>query len=45
MSTPRLKFNGKDITLDDRIVTCGRTPDNVIAFTDEAIVSRYLAEI
>src|SRR6185503_11527572 len=45
MSTPRLKFNGKDITLDDRIVTCGRAADNVIAFTDDANVSRYHAEI
>jgi hypothetical protein len=45
MSRPRLKFNGKEIALDDRIVNCGRAPDNIVAFTDDANVSRYHAEI
>jgi hypothetical protein len=45
MPNPRIKFDGKEIELGDRLVTCGRGSDNTIAFTDDANVSRYHAEI
>jgi hypothetical protein len=45
MTNARVKFNGFETELSDDITTCGRAPDNVVAFTDDANVSRYHAEI
>lgn len=45
MPKPRIKFDGKEVELGDRLVTCGRASDNTIAFPDDANVSRYHAEI
>lgn len=45
MSQARVIFDGQEIELGDRIVTCGRAPDNSVAFTDDGNVSRYHAEI
>ena len=45
MSEARVKFSGREIVLDDRLITSGRATDNDIAFSDDANVSRYHAEI
>jgi pSer/pThr/pTyr-binding forkhead associated (FHA) protein len=45
MPDARLKFNDQEIEIGDRIITCGRAPDNTIAFPDDSNVSRYHAEI
>jgi hypothetical protein len=45
MPAARIKFNGNEIELGDRLVTSGRSPDNTIAFPDDANVSRYHLEI
>jgi len=45
MPGARIKFDDREIELSDEIVTCGRAGDNTVAFTDDANVSRYHAEI
>jgi hypothetical protein len=45
MSTARIKFEGKEIELGDRIVTCGRAAENDISFVNDSNVSRFHAEI
>ena len=45
MPDARVKFNGQEVEIGDRIITCGRAPDNIVAFTDDANISRYHAEI
>src|SRR5881227_1421626 len=45
MPEARLKFKDQAVSLSNQIVTCGRAPDNVISFADDANVSRYHIEI
>jgi pSer/pThr/pTyr-binding forkhead associated (FHA) protein len=45
MPDARIKFNGQEVEIGDRIITCGRAPDNIVAFTEDANISRYHAEI
>jgi hypothetical protein len=45
MPEPKIKFNGREIVLGDRLITAGRSSDNDIAFVEDSNVSRYHAEI
>ena len=45
MSEARIKFNGKELAIGETLITCGRAADNIVAFPDDANVSRYHAEI
>jgi len=45
MANARAKTDGREIDLGDGIATCGRAPDNTIAFPEDSNVSRYHAEI
>ncbi|MDQ6788562.1 MAG: FHA domain-containing protein [Acidobacteriota bacterium] len=45
MADAKIKFDGKEITLGEKITTIGRAPDNTIAFPSDSNVSRYHAEI
>jgi hypothetical protein len=45
MPDSNVKFDGQEIALGSGIITCGRTPDNTIAFPSDSNVSRYHAEI
>jgi hypothetical protein len=45
MPAARIKFDGREIEVGDTMVTCGRAGDNTVAFTGDANVSRYHAEI
>jgi pSer/pThr/pTyr-binding forkhead associated (FHA) protein len=45
MPEARIKFNDREIMLNDRLITCGRASDNDIAFPEDSNVSRYHAEI
>ena len=45
MSNAKLKFDGKEIALDEAVSTLGRASDNTVACINDANVSRYHAEI
>src|SRR3954468_14507003 len=45
MADARIKFNGREISIGDSVVTAGRAPDNSIAFVEDPNVSRYHVEI
>lgn len=45
MLSAKLKFDGKQTEIYEGVTTIGRASDNNIAFTDNANVSRYHAEI
>ena len=45
MSNAKLKFDGKEIAIDQAVVTLGRASDNTVAFINDSNVSRYHAEI
>ena len=45
MPQARLKFDGGELELGNRVVTLGRASDNTVAFPDDDKVSRYHAEI
>lgn len=45
MTNAKLKFDGKEIALDQAISTLGRASDNTVACINDANVSRYHAEI
>ncbi len=45
MLDAKLKFDGREITLDRDVITIGRVPDNDVSFPEDSNVSRYHAEI
>jgi hypothetical protein len=45
MPEARVKFDGQEISLGDKVVSCGRSPENDIPFAGDSNVSRYHAEI
>lgn len=45
MANAKIKFDGKEIALDENITTIGRASDNTISFPADSNVSRYHAEI
>ena len=45
MSNAKLKFDGKEIAIDEAVTTLGRTSDNTVAFITDSNISRYHAEI
>lgn len=45
MSNAKLKFDGKEISINEVVTTLGRTSDNTVAFITDSNVSRYHAEI
>lgn len=45
MANAKLKFDGKEIALDETVSTLGRASDNTVACLNDANVSRYHAEI
>lgn len=45
MSNAKLKFDGKEIAINEVVTTLGRTSDNTVAFITDSNVSRYHAEI
>ncbi len=45
MPDARLKFNRREITIGDAVISIGRISDNVVAFPNDSNISRYHAEI
>ncbi len=45
MPDAKLKFNEKEMTVGEGVVSFGRASDNSVSFADDANVSRYHAEI
>ncbi len=45
MEDAKLKFDGREITIDRDVTTIGRISENIVSFPDDSNVSRYHAEI
>ncbi len=45
MASAKLKFDGREIEIDEGITTLGRASDNIVSFVADSNVSRYHADI
>ena len=45
MPKAKLKFNDREITIGESLVTIGRSSDNMVSFSGDSNISRYHAEI
>ena len=45
MASAKLKFDGREIEIDENVTTLGRASDNVVSFVADSNISRYHADI